>query len=243
MAMVEHSTGRARCRECEFHVCGICDTGASPVRFGARSDAHRPTDEELVGRHRRERALSDGHAYFGVLVERHQKRVVAWACRVTGSLETARDIAQDVFVKAFVAIDSFRGESRFTTWLYSITRNRCRDYLQAKAARPREVEEAVLRTAPPTVQNDAITHLETQHAAAIVRRLMRDAHLDRVEARAMVLHYGIDMPLERVTAVLGLTNRSGAKAAIVSAMRKLRRTARPERPSPAGHEAVPALGR
>jgi len=158
---------------------------------------------------------------------------------MSGSYELSKDLAQDVFIKAWGAWDRFRGDSQFSTWLYAITRNCYRDHLKARAVRPREVGDRALTTDPPAVENDAIAALEAEHAAALVRRLMRDARLDPMEARVFLLHYGEDVPLRDVTARLGLTNPSGARAQIVSAMRKLRRSAeRWERLSAKGNEGA-----
>jgi len=197
------------CHSCPHYVTSVCDarcaTGPEPLR-----------DSCVEARDAR---------HFAALFEAYQGHVVAWACRITGSYELARDLAQDVFVKAWGGLEAFRGDSQFTTWLYTITRNRCHDYMRGRAVRPREVDDRVLTTAGPTVDNDALAWLERQHAATLVRRLMRDARLDRLEARAFTLHYGHDVPLRVVTTRLSLTNTSGARASLVSATRKLRRSA------------------
>jgi RNA polymerase sigma factor (sigma-70 family) len=199
------------CLNCPHFVSGICDrpgTEPSPtVRCGA------------------EKRQACGDRDIGALFERHHRPVVAWACRITGDYDTALDIAQDVFVKALTGIGHFRGTALVTTWLYSITRNCCRDRLKARACRPREVDDRVLLTAPPLVENDAIRSLEAQQAGRLVRRLVRDAKLQAIEARVFTWHHGYEMPLQTVTARLGLANRSGARASLVSATRKLRRSA------------------
>jgi RNA polymerase sigma-70 factor (ECF subfamily) len=141
---------------------------------------------------------------------------------MSGDFDLALDLAQEVFVKVFTRLDAYRAESRFTTWLYTVTRNCFRDYVKARAARPREVGEAALLTAGPVTANDAVAELEARSARKLVRRLIRNARLDETEIRAIAMHYCDDMPLGAITAALGLTNASGAKAPIVSARRKLR---------------------
>jgi RNA polymerase sigma-70 factor, ECF subfamily len=182
-----------------------------------------PSDDDLIQRHERESTSAAPLVSFGVLFDRHHHRVVAWACRLSGNYELARDLAQEVFIKAMTRVGAFRGDSRFTTWLYTVTRNTCRDYEKARARRPRESGSETL-THEPVTENDALASLEAQHTSALVRRLMRDARLDRIEAQAFQLHYADDMPLQTITVRLGLTNRSGARAHIVSAKRKLRRS-------------------
>jgi RNA polymerase sigma factor (sigma-70 family) len=197
------------CSGCPHFVAGICDP----------TSASRPAPCEDECR------ISRRDADLTALFDRYHRHVVAWACRMSGSYELATDLAQDVFIKAWAAWGRFRGDSQFSTWLYAITRNCYRDHLRARAARPQEVDDRALTTHPPVVENDAIAALEAEHAAALIRRLMRDARLDPVEARAFLLHFGDEAPLRDVTARLGLTNPSGARAQIVSATRKLRQSA------------------
>jgi hypothetical protein len=72
------------------------------------------------------------------------------------------------------------------------------------------------------VANDAIRSLYTSEARRLVVSLMQDAKLDETESRVFTLHYYAGMSLDGVTDRLRLSNRSGAKAHIVSAKRKLR---------------------
>jgi DNA-directed RNA polymerase specialized sigma subunit len=69
--------------------------------------------------------------------------------------------------------------------------------------------------------NAALATLDARDAQTVVRTLMEDV-LDEAEKLVMTLHYGHDMRLDAITATLGLTNPSGAKAYIVSAKRKLK---------------------
>src|SRR5579864_7901054 len=102
------------------------------------------SDEELIGRYRADPASSRGESSLNQLFERHHSRVAAWCYRLTGNVDLAADLAQDVFLKAFQRLDSFRGDSRFTTWLYTIARNHCMDELRLRAARPDETSDGVL---------------------------------------------------------------------------------------------------
>ena len=81
--------------------------------------------------------LSGDRAAFDELVIRHQKHVYAIAYRMVRHAETAEEIAQETFMRAFRALRSFRNKASFSTWLYRITMNRCYDELKR---RPDEVE-------------------------------------------------------------------------------------------------------
>ncbi len=74
---------------------------------------------------------------FEALVGRHQKRMLNIAFRITGDYEDACEVVQDAFVAAYRGIESFRGASRFSTWLTSITVNLSRNRLQQVQAKSR----------------------------------------------------------------------------------------------------------
>ena len=178
------------------------------------------SDEELIARYRLAPASAASRGFIEELFRRHQGRVLAWCCRLTGDRTAAVDLAQDVFVKAYSNLDSFRSDAKFTTWLYVIARNRWRDELRARQSRPRESPEAEMFADEPFDVNEALSSLDTRDARILVQRLMFDV-LDETERRVMTLHYGDEMRLDAITAMLGLANASGAKAYIVSARRKL----------------------
>lgn len=69
---------------------------------------------------------------FETLIQSHQKKVYNIALRMTKNPEDAQELAQDALVRAFVAIKKFRGDSSFSTWLYRITMNICKDFLRKK---------------------------------------------------------------------------------------------------------------
>jgi RNA polymerase sigma-70 factor, ECF subfamily len=177
-------------------------------------------DEELVADYVLAPASERARRSIDELMRRHHARVVAWCYRLTRNRDLALDLAQDVFVKAYSSLDSFRRDSKFTTWLYVIARNRCRDEQRAHAVRAREALEKVA-TADSYDWNEGLAAMDARDARTVVRSLMLDA-LEDTESVVMTLHYGHDMPLDAITAALGLTNASGAKAYIVSAKRKLK---------------------
>ena len=177
------------------------------------------SDEELIAQYLLAPASDRAQQVVDELFRRHRARVIAWCYRLTGDRDGAADLAQDVFIKAYSSLRLFRRDSKFTTWLYVIARNHCRDDARARASRGREVPEDEILDIPSEL-NEALAALEARDARHLVRTLMDDV-LDETERRVMTLHYGHEMRLDAITAALGLTNTSGAKAYIVSAKRKL----------------------
>jgi RNA polymerase sigma-70 factor (ECF subfamily) len=86
-------------------------------------------DEPLVRRAQR----GDRWA-FGELVERHERRLFTLAARVLGSPEDAADAVQEAFVRAWLALPSFRRSARFSTWLYRICLNAAYDVASRRRA-------------------------------------------------------------------------------------------------------------
>ena len=75
-----------------------------------------PNDYELI------QQIRDGHRLaFRDLVRRYQKRAYYFAFNLTGNHYDAEDLSQEVFIQMFHSLDSFRGESQFSTWLYQVT--------------------------------------------------------------------------------------------------------------------------
>ncbi|HEY3838474.1 MAG TPA: RNA polymerase sigma factor [Bryobacteraceae bacterium] len=180
------------------------------------------SDEQLIDRWRAGQASPNAGSFLDELFRRHRSRVAAWCYRITGEADSAADLAQDVFLKAFQRLDSFRSDSRFTTWLYSIARNHCLDQLRARALQPAESADSVLEEIADGRLEEFSASLERRQSEELVRRLIRES-LDETETKIMTLHYVDEVPLDAITRLIGLTNQSGAKAYIVSARRKLNR--------------------
>jgi RNA polymerase sigma-70 factor, ECF subfamily len=81
-------------------------------------DIDTASEESLV-----ERATAGDHAAFDSLIRRHQARVYSLALRMVGKPEAAEEILQETFLHVYQKLASFRGEAKFTTWLYRVTTN------------------------------------------------------------------------------------------------------------------------
>jgi RNA polymerase sigma-70 factor (ECF subfamily) len=85
-------------------------------------------DAELV-----QRVQAGDKGAFDVLVQKYQHKVVNLVGRFVSDHAECQDIAQDAFIKAYRAINSFRGDSQFYTWLYRIAANTAKNYLASRA--------------------------------------------------------------------------------------------------------------
>jgi RNA polymerase sigma factor (sigma-70 family) len=182
-------------------------------------------DEELAARYRDAANSTEREQYIDELFRRNYARVARWCLRFTPDRETAADLSQEVFTKAYQNLKSFQGQSKFSTWLFSIARNHCLNAVRANARQATElkadVDEDFMTTIPDDREN-AYTVLERAAASKVVAEMLNKG-LDETEKVVFTLHYGDEMPLDTITRLLGLENASGAKAYIVSAKRKLAR--------------------
>ncbi|HEY4156176.1 MAG TPA: sigma-70 family RNA polymerase sigma factor, partial [Puia sp.] len=85
------------------------------------------TDTEIISR-----VLHGEQAIFAQLVERYQNYVFTLVLRLIENREDAEETAQDVFVKAYRSLADFRGESKFSTWLFTIARTSSISFLRKK---------------------------------------------------------------------------------------------------------------
>ena len=141
------------------------------------------TDEELVAR-----SMGGDLDSFNQLVLRWERPIYALAYRVIGREEDARDVAQETFLRAFRALSGFKGQAKFSSWLYRITLNLCRDWIRRE------------RRAPVVQAPDGIDLIELASEAEpseTVEDLVSRRELGRAVAKAMAM-----LPEEQRTAIV-----------------------------------------
>lgn len=100
--------------------------------------AERQSDQLLV-----ERVQNGDKRAFDLLVKKYQHKVLAVIGRFVRDQDEAMDVAQDAFVKAYRALDRFRGDSAFYTWIYRIAVNTAKNHLVSKGRRPPDTDVEV----------------------------------------------------------------------------------------------------
>ena len=83
-----------------------------------------------------ERVQKGDKQAFDLLISKYQHRIISLVARYISDPSEAMDVAQEAFIKAYRAIDRFRGDSAFYTWLYRIAINTAKNWLVAKKRRP-----------------------------------------------------------------------------------------------------------
>lgn len=142
------------------------------------------TDEELV-------ALSMGGDLdsFNQLVLRWERPIYSLAYRVLGREEDARDVAQETFLRAFRALKGFKGQSKFSSWLYRIALNLCRDWIRRERRAPvSQVPEGIdiAELAGEAIPSESIEDRVSRHQLGrVVGRVM--AGLPEEQRTAIIL--------------------------------------------------------
>ena len=89
------------------------------------------------------RAKRGDYKAFDLLVLKYQSRIIGLAMKFVKDIQTAEDVAQESFIKAYKSLDSFREESAFYTWLYRIASNTSKNYLISKKRKNELLESEV----------------------------------------------------------------------------------------------------
>jgi RNA polymerase sigma-70 factor (ECF subfamily) len=89
------------------------------------------TDEELVAR-----SMDGDVDSFNQLIKRWERPIYALAYRTLGREDDARDVCQETFLRAYRAIKGFKGQAKFSSWLYRIALNLCRDWMRRQRRTP-----------------------------------------------------------------------------------------------------------
>ncbi len=153
------------------------------------------TDAEII-----ERVQGGQTRHFAELVRRYQDTVYAMALRFLGSPSDAEDAAQETFLKVFRGLDGFKGEAKFSTWLYRITFNLCADSLRKRRRSGHaELGEAEQVADEPVDVEDGLLSSED-------RRRVREC-LDELDERyrsVIVMLYYQKLSYEQIATVLGV---------------------------------------
>jgi len=191
-----------------------------------------PTDEELV------EAFRQGElSAFDGLVARWERKIRGAVHRILGNEEEARDVCQEAFLKAYRALDSFKSEARFSSWLYQIALNISRDRLRRRKGRThvslQELEEGgtVLVTRRPSAHE----LVEADDLARTVESAI--ASLPEEQREIIVLKEYQELTFAEIADVLGVPI-STVKTRLYRGLSQLRVSL--ERQGVRGATAVPA---
>ena len=163
------------------------------------------------------------------LFEAHRKRLYSLALRMVRNEARAEEIVQEALLVAYQKLPDYQGQSRFSTWIYGITRNLC---LNSNRKRTEFLsEDGVLTTSSPEL--DALSGLRNQERIEMLTKA--SASLSPIEQEAIYLRYVEGLSQPQITKLLKLSG-TGARGLLQRCRRHLRRELK-ERLAEVGHGA------
>lgn len=156
------------------------------------------TDPYLI-----EQTLKGNTKAFGELVEKYQSFVFTIVIRIVKVREEAEEVAQDTFIKAYESLSSFRGDSKFSSWLYSIAYRKALDALR-KSNKHHNLEliEDITEVDCDTIEN-ALSYLEEKERKEVIQNCILS--LPEQEAAIITFFYFEELSIKEISKITKLS--------------------------------------
>ena len=155
-------------------------------------------DNEIISR-----VLKGEQNAYAELVNRYQAYVFTLTLRMIKSREDAEEVAQDVFIKAYRSLADFRGESKFSTWLYTIVNTTCITFLRKKRLDVKSLDdERTFEVADNQDSGLRANQVEQKSRLNMVNQAI--ALLSPDDAEIITLFYKNEQSLEEISQILGV---------------------------------------
>ncbi len=159
------------------------------------------TDQQLI-----EKTLEGDTRSFGILVEKYQAYVFTISLRMLKVKEEAEEVAQDTFVKAFESLGTFRGDSKFSSWLYSIAYRKALDRIRKnKRSQTSELLEEITESDTMLVEN-ALEVLESKERKQKIKDCIMQ--LPEVDAALITLYYFEEQSVKEIASITDLSEEN-----------------------------------
>ncbi len=165
-----------------------------------------------------DQVLSGNVAAYSYLVEKYQDFVYGLALKMLRNSADAEELAQDSFVKAYRSLNSYKGKSKFSTWLYRITYNNCITLLRKRKMEVHSLDEQRLSDQDEAFIYDQLREVDK----AELEKYLHDAlsKLPEQDQVLVTLYYYEDQKIEEISQVTGLTE-SNVKVRIHRARKRM----------------------
>jgi len=191
--------GRSEAARIAIRQCGGCEIISTDSKVPGPL-VWEEADAELVAK-----AQAGDVGAFGELVRRYSRTVYGVVSRMAGNPDDVDDIAQEVFVRAYRSIGSFRGDAEFSTWVYRIAVNTTIKLMKKiKSGQAGSIDD------PAVGLSDALVSSESQQPDRIVERKARNEALRKAvdglpekHRTVVVLHYFENLACDEIAKVLG----------------------------------------
>ena len=145
---------------------GSSTSMANPPTEGTATTGNRELDQVLV-----ERAQQGDKRAFGLLVEKYNRKLGRLLSRMIRDQAEVEDVVQETFIKAYRALNNFRGDSAFYTWLYRIGINTAKNYLVSMGRKPQVIAEIEIEDVENFDGGDEMRTMETPETELMTKQI------------------------------------------------------------------------
>jgi RNA polymerase sigma-70 factor (ECF subfamily) len=139
---------------------------------------------------------------FSILVERYKDLVYTLAIRMVKHKEEAEEITQDTFIKAYKSIHKFKGDSKFSTWIYRVAYNTCLDAIKKHKKLQSNVPINEYTEHEVKAINNALDIMEAKERSVVIKNCIEK--LPSEDAFLMTLYYYEELSLDEIADITGL---------------------------------------
>jgi RNA polymerase sigma factor (sigma-70 family) len=176
-----------------------------------------PSDQEVIAQ-----VLKGNQQKYELLVNKYQSFAFTIALRYTKNREDAEELAQSAFVKAYLNLKDYRGDAKFSTWLYTIVSSLSLSFLRKKKLDIHSLDqEGVFELANANESNLKADVIEQHSRTALLNRAMNLLNPD--DAKLLLLFYKAEQSLDEITQILHI-EPNNAKVKLHRARQRLKET-------------------
>jgi len=143
---------------------------------------------------------------FTILVDRYKDLVFTLAIRMLKNREEAEEVAQDTFIKAYKSLEKFKGDSKFSTWIYRVAYNTCLDRIKKNKKHLNNVEINEFTEHQVVTIDNALDKMEVKEREEAMQRCIDT--LPSEESFLLTLYYFDDLSLDEISKIVGITANS-----------------------------------
>ena len=148
-----------------------------------------------------EEVLSGQTQAYAELVDRHKDMVYTIAIGLLQIREEAEEVSQDVFLKAYQALNKFKKQAKFSTWIYRIVYNECISRLRKKKLNQISLDESRINFSDSLIAEENNVNIEIKH------RMLQDALMDlpKEDKAIILLYYFENLSIEEISVITALS--------------------------------------
>ncbi|NNF81812.1 MAG: sigma-70 family RNA polymerase sigma factor [Flavobacteriaceae bacterium] len=157
------------------------------------------TDQDIIGA-----VLNGETSQFSILVDRYKDMIYTLAYRMLRNREEAEEAAQDTFIKTYSSLNKFKGDSKFSTWLYRVAYNCCLDRIKKNKRKYNTVSIDEFNYNSIKSLDDILNQIETQERNEAIKQCLNQlAHED---SYILTLYYYEELSLAEIAKTMSLTS-------------------------------------